>query len=170
MSRTLTYILRAMTRVTILAGRPSMFLSRSTIMILTYNHSHWPSCNWCSEDNNSHGAPNASQSKGCPDNNSGFGDEYFRQPRRLKRVYRRDAFKEETSVYAVPMASETPQVWYPMAIPAPNVAHATTKSNADSPTDASYQKTSVSKPTATKTSCTPSPTTYMAPSASKYCS
>ena len=157
-----------MTRVTISAGHPSMFLSQRTTTILIYNHSHWPSCNWCNEDNNSHGAPNTPQSKGSPDSGSGFGDEYSRQPRRLKRVYRRDLFEEKTSVYATPMTSETPQASYPMEIPAPNVAHATTKSKADSPTDASYQKTSVSKPSATKTSCTPSPTTYMAPSASKY--
>ena len=154
-----------MTRVTILAGRPSMFLTQWTKMILMYYYSHWPSCNWCDEDNNSHGVP---QSKESPGSASGFGDEYSRQPRRLKRVYRRGSFEKETSVYVIPMASETPQVSYPMEIPAPNVAHTTTKSKADSPTDASYQKTSVSKPTATKTSCTPSPTTYMAPSASTY--
>lgn len=139
MLRTLRYTLQATTRATILAGHPSMFLSWRMISILINDHSHWPNCNWCNEDSNSREVANSPQNKESPDSDSGLGDEYVRQPRRLKRVYRRDLIEV-----------------FPIEIAGPDASHQKT----------SVSKPSATK--TSKPSCTPSPTTYMAPSASKY--
>ncbi|KAK2461802.1 hypothetical protein APHAL10511_006265 [Amanita phalloides] len=146
--------------------------SNDTHDYLSWAPYHWPNCNWCNSS--------TPQSEDYPDgpDDSGYGGE---MPRRLRRVYRRaEPVKSDTPVDAntLPTMVSNSEISYPTIIPNPDAAGSalassddpvtTTYSDANSPTDAPSAKTSAKQPPAARTSkssCTPSPTTRMAPSA-----
>lgn len=133
---------------------------------------HWPDCNWC---------------KPHPDLNFGPGNLYYPNfdtqslhgPHRLRRVLRRAGYSEPASVDGpesanLPTTVTGPQVPLPTNLPDSDTTGSTPSHDetmtygTTSPTDAPYEKTSASHSRTAKASrsaCTPSPTTTMEPSA-----
>ncbi|KAF8640713.1 hypothetical protein AX17_000366 [Amanita inopinata Kibby_2008] len=155
---------------------------------------HWPNCNWCKDDSHADSSfdptPNSkktSDNNKDPDPYEDGGDSVNRR-RKLRRVHNRRAghpaqvnVPDPTAETGFQTTRSKEESSYPTDAPEPELVGSTlvapipgresvtpTASSTSFSTETQYKKTSASHSQATKTSkasCTPSPTTSMAPSA-----